>query len=45
MEVAVGREEGKNGKGKETEAKEMTLKGAKQWRILLSSQQRAPLVL
>lgn len=30
VEVAVGREEEKNGEVKETEGKEMTLKGAKQ---------------
>ncbi len=36
MEVAMGRKEERNG--------EEDFKGAKQWRIQLSSQQRAPLV-
>lgn len=36
MEVAMGREEGRNG--------DDDVKGAKQWRMQLSSQQKAPLV-
>lgn len=45
MEEAVGREEGKHGERKRDIRKGYDFKSAKQWRIQLSSQQRAPLVL